>query len=49
MRANFLFRSEVGEYFLKVYAKPEVDIITEHDTLDHVATFPIYTQQVKIV
>jgi hypothetical protein len=31
---------------LKIYAKPEAEIYSEHDTLDHVATFLIYAQQV---
>ena len=38
---------EDGEYLLKVYAKPEEDIMTESDTLDHVATFPIIADQVQ--
>ena len=38
---------EIGDYFLKVYAKPEAEILSEHDTLDHVATFLIHAQQVS--
>ena len=39
---------DVGQYYLKVYAKPEGEIMSENDTLDHVATFLIHTIQVKI-
>ena len=38
---------ELGQYFLKIYAKPEAEIYSEHDTLDHVATFLIQAHQVS--
>lgn len=38
---------DVGQFFLKVYAKPEEEIMSESDTLDHIATFLIHVQQVK--
>jgi len=38
---------EVGDYLLKVYAKPEEDIQHESDTLDHVATFQISAKHIK--
>ena len=38
---------EQGEYLLKVYAKPEEDILNESDTLDHIATFHITASQVS--
>ena len=38
---------EPGDYLLKVYAKPEIDIQNESDTLDHVATIHIKATQVK--
>lgn len=38
---------ELGQYFLKIYAKPEAEIYSEHDTLDHVATFLIQAYQVS--
>lgn len=37
-----------GDYLLKIYAKPEEDIQSETDTLDHVATFHINAPLVKI-
>ena len=40
---------ESGQYFLKIYAKPEAEIFSEHDTLDHVATFLIQAQQVCLL
>ena len=39
---------DVGQYYLKVYAKPEGEIVNDNDTLDHVATFLIHVQQVII-
>ena len=37
-----------GTFFLKVYAKPEDDILNEvDDTLDHIATFTIHVQDVS--
>ena len=38
---------EAGDYLLKVYAKPELDIQNESDTLDHVATIHIKATHVK--
>ena len=38
---------EAGEYLLKIYAKPEEDIHSESDTLDHVATLHIKALQVN--
>ena len=46
---------DVGQYYLKVYAKPEGDMLNEPNDvnrsdankLDHVATFLIHTLQVK--
>ena len=38
---------EAGEYLLKIYAKPEEDIVNETDTLDHVATFHIIAPIVR--
>ena len=37
---------DVGQYYLKIYAKPEGEISNDNDTLDHVATFLIHTLQV---
>lgn len=39
---------EQGDYLLKIYAKPEEDILNESDTLDHIATFHIQAKQIKI-
>ena len=41
---------DVGQYYLKVYAKREGDMVndqTDINKLDHVATFLIHTLQVK--
>ena len=41
---------DVGQYYLKVYAKPEGDMLNDQNDinkLDHVATFLIHTLQVK--
>jgi len=38
---------EVGSFFLKVYAKPEEEIASESDTLDHVATFVVHAIEVN--
>lgn len=37
-----------GTFVLKVYAKPEDEILNEFDTLDHVATFVIIVHDVSI-
>ena len=37
---------DVGEYLLKIYAKPEADMV-HGDNLDHVATIPIHVIQVR--
>ena len=37
-----------GEFLLKIYAKPEEEIFSETDTLDHVATFLIKAVDVSI-
>ena len=39
---------DVGQYFLKIYAKPEADITDENEELDHVATMLIHVIQVII-
>ena len=38
---------EAGDYFLKIYGKPEEEISEETDTLDHVATFLISVPEVR--
>ena len=38
---------DVGQYLLKIYAKPEADIATHDEQLDHVATIPIHVIQVS--
>ena len=38
---------DVGEYLLKIYAKPEADMVHDNVTLDHVATIPIHVIQVS--
>ena len=38
-----------GTFFLKVYAKPEDEILDETDTLDHVATFVVYVHDVRVL
>jgi hypothetical protein len=38
---------EEGSFFLKVYAKPEDELRSDEDTLDHVATFFIRAPEVK--
>ena len=43
---RFHFLSDVGEYLLKVYAKPEAEVYGNDDRLDHVATIPIHCIQV---
>ena len=40
---------EVGDYLLKIYAKPEDDIQHESDTLHHVATFQISANHVSFI
>ena len=37
---------DVGQYYLKIYAKPEGEILSDSDRLDHVATFLIHSLQV---
>ena len=43
---RFYLLSDVGEYLLKVYAKPEAEVFGNDDRLDHVATIPIHCIQV---
>ena len=43
---RFYILSDVGEYLLKVYAKPEAEVYGNDDRLDHVATIPIHCIQV---
>ena len=38
---------DIGQYYLKIYAKPEGEISNDSDTLDHVATFLIHSLQVR--
>ena len=40
---------DVGEYLLKIYAKPEADMIHDNVALDHVATIPIHVIQVRLL
>ncbi len=39
---------EVGSFYLKLFAKPEEEIVDAEDTLDHVATFLLHVTKVAV-
>ena len=43
-----MLRLIFGATFSKIYAKPEEEIRSERDTLDHVATFAIHAKEVRV-